>query len=116
MEHGNKIANGHWSKSECKQSSTWRKLKAVRRVLESFQSKLENERVRWFTDNQNVVRIVQHGSSNSDLQAEALAIFSLCVKNHIRVEPEWIPREKNELADYYSRLVDHDDWRLNPVV
>ena len=55
-------------------------------------------------------------SRNSDLQAEALAIFSLCVKNYIRIEPEWIPREQNELVDYCSRLVDYDDWRLNPVV
>ena len=36
------------------------------------------------------------------LQAEALAIFSVCVKNHIHIEPEWIPRDENELADYYS--------------
>ena len=41
-----------------------------------------------------MVRIVQHGSSNSDLQAEALAIFSLCVKSHIQVEQEWHPREQ----------------------
>ena len=82
----------------------------------SFQTKLRNERVRWFTDNQNVVKIVQHGSSKPALQAEALGIFSLCVNNYIRIEPEWIPREQNELADYYSRLVDYDDWMLNPVV
>lgn len=49
-------------------------------------------------------------------QAEALEIFSLCVNNHIRIEPEWVPRELNELADYYSRLGDHDDWMLNPAV
>ena len=116
VEHGNKIANGHWSENESKQSSTWRELRAVQLVLESFQLQLKNERVRWFTDNQNVVRIVQHGSRISDLQTEALTIFSLCVKNHICIEPEWIPREQNELADYCSRLVDYDDWRLNPAV
>ena len=32
------------------------------------------------------------------------------------IEPEWIPREQNEFADHCSRLVHHDDWRLNPVV
>ena len=116
VEHGNLIANGVWSNDEAAQSSTWRELRAVKVVLESFQTKLRNERVRWFTDNQNVVRIVQHGSSKPALQAEALGIFSLCVNNYIRIEPEWIPREQNELADYYSRLVDYDDWMLNPVV
>ena len=85
-------------------------------MLESFQAKLKEKRVRWFTDNQNVVRIVQHGSGKPTLQAEALAIFSMCVKNHIHIEPEWIPREQNELADYYNQLVDFDDYRLNPAI
>ena len=116
VEHGNLVANGQWSPVEAVHSSTWRELRAVNTVLQSFQGKLRNERVRWFTDNQNVVRIVQHGSPKSDLQAEALEIFSVCVNNKIRLEPEWIPREQNELADYFSRIVDYDDYMLNPSV
>ena len=96
VEHGKMVANGQWSASEAAQSS--RELRAVRMVLESFKAKLRNERVRWFTDNQNVVRIVQCGSKKPNLQSEALRIFSACVSNNIRVEPEWIPREQNELA------------------
>ena len=113
VEHGNKIANGQWSESK---SSTWQELKALRLVLESFQTKLKNERVRWFTDNQNVVTIVQHVSRIPDLQAEALIIFCVCAKIHICIELEWIPREQNELVGYFSHLVDHDNWRLNPAV
>ena len=116
VEHGNLIANGQWSAEETKSSSTWRELRAVKLVLESFQSKLSNERIRWLTDNQNVVRIVQYGSKNSTLQAEALAIFAICVNNRIHIEPEWIPREQNQLADYYSRINDYDNWMLNPAV
>ena len=116
VEHGNLVAVGQWSAEDSKQSSTWRELRAVRLVLESFQSKLENERIRWFTDSQNVVKIVQHGSRVPALQAEALAIFSVCMVNHIHIEPEWIPREQNELADYCSRIIDYDDWRLNPTI
>ena len=59
------------------ESSTWRELRAVKMVLESFQSKLKHERVRWFTDNQNVVRIVQCGGTKLSLQVEALDIFGL---------------------------------------
>jgi len=88
----------------------------VRLVLESFQNKLRNKRIRWFSDNQNVVRIVQCGSKQPHLQSEALSIFATCLKNNIRVEPEWIPRDENELVDYYSRIVDHDDYRLNPAI
>ena len=82
VEHGNLIANGAWS-DEAIQSSTWRELRSIKVVLQSFQTKLRNERVHWFTDNQNVARIVHHGSIKPALQAEALAIFSLCVNNYI---------------------------------
>ena len=48
------VANGQWSPEDARLSSTWQELCAVRLVLESFQSKLENERVCWFKDNQNM--------------------------------------------------------------
>ena len=116
MEHDHLIANGMWSDDEAKASSTWHELRAVRMVLEYFQEKLMNERVCWFTDNQNVVKIVQYGSKMPDLQAEALSIFSICLRQHIRIAPEWIPREQNAIVDYISRLVDYDDWMLNPGI
>ena len=97
VEHGNPVANGQWSSEEASQSSTCRELRAVQCVLESFQGKLQDERKRWFTDNQNVVRIIQHGSGKPALQVEALAIFSICVSNRIRMEPEWVSREQNQL-------------------
>jgi len=113
MEHGNLVANGQWLSEEASQSSTWCELRAVRCVLEAFQGKLQDERICWFTDNQNVVRIIQQGSGKPALQVEALAIFFyICVGNRIRMEPEWVPREQNQLADYYSHLVDFDDYRL----
>ena len=46
VEHGTMVANGHWSPEDATQSSTWWELRAVRLILEAFQSKLENERVR----------------------------------------------------------------------
>ena len=79
-------------------------------------AKLSNFRVRWFTDNQNVARILVVGSKKPLLQAVALRIFSLTVQSQIRLEPEWIPRELNERADYLSRIIDYDDWQLNPSV
>ena len=68
-----------------------------------------NHRIRWFTDNQNVVRIIQVGSGKENLQAEALRIFELTVRYSIRLEPEWIPREQNQTADYISRIIDYDN-------
>lgn len=101
---------------EAQQSSTWRELKAVRLVLESFAKKLCNQRVCWLTDNQNMVRILLYGSRKPLLQVEALAIFTVCVSKIVRLELEWIPREENEKADYISRPVDRDDWKINLLI
>ena len=63
-----------------------------------------------------MVRIVQHGSCKPILQAEALATFLICISSHIHIELEWVPKEQNQIADYYSRLIDYDDYRLNSVI
>ena len=91
VEHGYHMAQGLWTQDEATCSSTWRELRAVRMVLESLMEKLKNQRVRWFTDNQNVVRILQTGSKKQDLQCEALAIFSMTLKYQMQIESEWIP-------------------------
>ena len=85
-------------------------------VLESLIPKLKNERIRWFSDNQNVVRILDIGSKNSSLQEEALAVFYMAACNFICIEPEWIPHKHNEQADYLSRIQDKDDWAVKARV
>ena len=114
IEHGCHIAQGQWLPQEACQSSTWRELRAVRKVLESLATKLNNQRLRWFTDNQNVVRILMTGSRKPALQQEALAIFNAAISSYIRIEPEWIPREANQQADFISRIINSDDWSLHP--
>ena len=116
VEHGMQVAQGNWLPDEAVQSSTRRELVAVGRVLEAVAHKLSNLRVHWFTDNQNVVCILQVGSAKSNIQVEALKVFKACIHYNNRLEPEWIPREKNKLADYVSRTVDYDDWQLDPSV
>ena len=67
VEIGPDIAQGQWSEYEASLRSTWRELKAVSLVLASFATKLAGHRVKWFTDNQNVVRIVEAGSGKQHL-------------------------------------------------
>ena len=111
------MSHGQWTESEAEQSSTWRELAAILQVLMGVARKLANYRVRWFTDNQNVSRIIlMVGSKKAHLQDLALQVFSIAVQNNIKLEPECIPRELNERADYLSRIIDYDDWMLNPVV
>ena len=72
--------------------------------------------MRWFTDNQNVARIISVGSRVPELQILATNIFRMALRYQISIEPEWIPRDLNGLADYISKIVDYDDWMLNPEV
>ena len=54
------------------------------------------------------------GSTKLDLHRLAVKIFQFCAKHNIRLEVLWIPRKKNEKADYISRLIDFDDWQITP--
>jgi hypothetical protein len=110
------IAHGQWNQDEAKRSSTWRELKAVEMVMASVVSKLENHRVKWLTDNQAVSIIAMKGSMKSELQDMALSIFRYCLRNNIILEVEWVPRTKNERADYISRIVDADDWTVSDYI
>lgn len=47
-------------------------------VLESMAVKLSGERVRWFTDNLNIVHILKVGSKKPHLQEEVLKVFNVC--------------------------------------
>ena len=97
-----------------KESSTLREILAVRKVLQSFAPKLAGLCVRLHTDNQHVTRIIGVGSRISGLQSEAKRIFEVCVQHGISIEPEWLPRSRNEQADYLSHIVDFDDWFVSP--
>ena len=113
VEHGSVVVHGQWTQEEVRESSTWRELRAVTQSLEAVAHHLASHRVRWFTDNQNVVRIIQVGSRKGKLQQEAIKIFNMALRHGIILEPEWIPRGENLFADYLSRIVDHDDWGLS---
>ena len=72
--------------------------------------------MRWFTDNQIVARILEVGSRKPELHEIALRVFSLAIGYQIQLEPEWVPRELNEKADFLSRVIDYDHWYINPEV
>jgi len=105
-----KFHRQNWSPEESAKSSTWREVKAVQLALESFSNELSAQQVAWFTDNANVVIIVNQGSKVKDLQTLALAIFTPCLSLNISLEMKWIPRDINVKADYLSRIVNFHDY------
>ena len=110
---GDVIAGGSFTESEVGTSSTFRELLAVKHVLTSLTDKLAHESVLWYSDNWNVSRILEVGSSKDHLQSLALEIFAARVRNDIKLIPCWLPREENEFADALSKFKDTDDWGLD---
>ena len=102
-----------FSAEDLGQSSSFRELKAIYYVSGE---RLERRKVKVFTDNQGAARIVSKGSSKVRLQSVAMSIFDFCLSNGISLEAQWILRSQNEKVDLLSRLVDKDDWRINPSV
>lgn len=103
----------NWNNLELNQSSTWRELKCIRDAFNSFIPILYNNNIKWFTDNQAVVTIVNSGSMNLELHKLAVDIFFAARHNNIEMNIEWIPRTLNERADYLSKIVDFDDWQVD---
>ncbi|XP_063442680.1 uncharacterized protein LOC134722976 [Mytilus trossulus] len=113
VELDKKIFHETWDFSEAQESSTWRELKAIELALISFKNVFEGKTLKWYTDNQNCVKIVKAGSMNEKLQFLALSIFSVCIQKCISIDIQWIPRSQNSQADYISRMVDYEDWGVS---
>ena len=96
-------------------SSTFRELLAVKFVLQSYGTILRNQTLQINIDNFGATRILTIGSSKPHLQQLAMEIFSYCLRNDIKIMPEWIPREQNYDADYYSKIRDTDGWGIDNV-
>jgi len=115
VQLGQKVARGDWDEKDRNQSSTYRELKAVRLVLQSYAPLLSSKECKHRSDNQSAISILCTGSNKKHLQDEATKIYAICRHHGIRLYPEWIPRDLNKRADYWSKVIEPDDWMLNPV-
>ncbi|VDI25194.1 Hypothetical predicted protein [Mytilus galloprovincialis] len=98
------------------ESSTWRELETVRRVLNSYDSFLENKTVKVNSDNKNVTHILNVGSKKFKLQKVVTDILNSCSKKNIGLQTNWVPRTENKHADFLSRHTDPDDWSIEKNV
>ena len=114
MSENNIVNVSHKMFKSCEvlKSSTWRELEAIRFGLESFHDKLSYKSVLWLTDNRAAMFISSSGSCKLDLQELALKIYDLKRRYSIVLEVNWVPRENNKTADYWSKIIDPDDWEI----
>ena len=68
----------------------------------------------YHTDSQVAEIVCRKGSPKPYLHAYAVDIFEFCNSNCIDLKVVWIPRELNELADFYSKSSDTDSWTTRP--
>ena len=102
-----------WEVSEDEKSSTWRELSAIDYALKSFLPIIKGSHLKWFSDSQTAVRIVQVWRMKTELHDLAIKIFQCCAENQISLDIQLIPRSDLERADYKSRIVDLNDWQIN---
>ena len=116
IEFEGKMFHQNWSDFEKAQSSTFRELLAVSLSVKAFVESLRAQTVTWFTDNQNVVRIVNSGSKTPALRELAMDIHRSCLLSAINIDMQWIPRDLNSAADDISNFIDYDDYTINDTV
>lgn len=119
------VAAGRWRPTDTSRpeaSSTLLELEAIHLALRSFNRSgdLQQQTVMVKSDNQAAVALITNGGSRQPhtdlLHEEVRRLFWYCVEQSITLVAEWVPRERNELADQVSKFVDYDDWKLHPRV
>ena len=113
LQCNEQVSQHFWSEEQKSMSSTWRELKAVHLMLQSMMHVLRGHTIKWYSDNQAVIAIIDHGSTREHLQVLAVQIFYITLRNQITLEMEWVPRYKNQVADRISRFVELDDWKVS---
>ena len=104
------VCSQKFTDSEKLISSTHRELLAVKYVLDSFREMWRSQSFQVNEDNASACRILSAGSAKPYLQNIAVDVFNFCSKSNIKLIPQWITREQNELAYYYSRIKNTDNW------
>ena len=99
VQFSDKAARGCWSSADCMKSSTFREVKAIRLVLESYCEEARGKEVLHQTDNKNAELVLSVGSCNKELHQEAVAVYKLCRELDMHLSVEWMSRDNNVEAD-----------------
>jgi hypothetical protein len=96
------------------ESSTFRELLGVLRCLQALAHLCKGKFVVLQVDAQNLLGIVNRGSSKLAINKLARDLFWFSLVNGIPLSVEWVPRKHKAFADKSSKLLIPDDWKLAP--
>jgi hypothetical protein len=92
--------------------SNERELLAAVQLLKSCRGALKNSNITLHFDNLNASIICKKGSPKPRLQKYAVEILEICEKLNCKLNPVWIPRDLNNVADIISKTMDYDDYAV----
>jgi hypothetical protein len=108
------MAREYFTWEESVESSTFRELLGVLRCLQALVHLCIGKFVVVQVDAQNLLGIINRGSSKLAINKLARDLFWFGLVNGITLSVEWVPREENAFADELSKLLIPDDWMLAP--
>jgi len=110
-------AGGYWSQQESHDHINKLELLAVLRSLESFHQQLQGQSITIATDSIVAEAYINNGGGTSEpLTSVIRQIWEWCVLNRVTIiKATWIPGKENKSADFQSRWLDPNDWRLSQV-
>ena len=114
LQRGHPPVAGFWTAFEAAKHITWRELRAVRLFIEAHLDLLPGRRLLLEEDNQGVVAISRSLTSRSpELMAELRLLVHLLCLHDIGLRTRYIRSEDNIVADYFSRIARHREYRLS---
>jgi hypothetical protein len=64
----------------------------------------------WTLDSGNLIYNIYHPTKL------VLGMLSTCFKYNINIDMVWIPGSENDKADFFSCIVDYDDWSISEYI
>jgi hypothetical protein len=119
------IAKGAWPMEDWRSlsvqgaSSSFLEILAIFMVIITLNERgaLRGQRLLIMTDSQVAdVVITKAGSRAQDIHEAFRDLWWYCHKHAISIQSSWIPRDRNQIADYYSKRIDWSDIRLEHTI
>lgn len=112
-----RLAAGQWTFDTAKFSSTYLELRSMLNVLEALNQggRWDGQRILIRTDSQPARDVMAKGGSVvAAIQDVCAPLLWYCIERNIDLVLEWVPRERNALADSLSKWQDPHGWKLQP--